>query len=112
MRPATKWHFYQQEANQKGELKVNLLKVLYLSPSSPVWPDGKIIWPLTTLKNGSRCGWVGRAVASNTSGPLFKSSHQQNLYLKFTVNCFEKTKIKKKEACDGALKNTEKLPQN
>ena len=46
---------------------------------------------------GSGCGSVDRAVASNTRGLWFKSSHQQNFILKiFTVNC-EKTKIKEKE---------------
>ena len=35
--------------------------------------------------NGSGCGTVGRAVASNTRGPRFKSSHQENLYVPSTV---------------------------
>ena len=41
---------------------------------------------------------MGRAVASDTRGPRFESSHWQllsDIYL-FTVNCIEKTKIKKK----------------
>ena len=29
---------------------------------------------------GSGCGSVGRAVASDTRGPWFESSHGQNLY--------------------------------
>ena len=29
---------------------------------------------------GSGCGSVGRVVTSNTRGPWFKSSYQQNLY--------------------------------
>ena len=29
--------------------------------------------------HGSGCGSVGRAVASDTRGPQFKSSHRQNL---------------------------------
>ena len=34
------------------------------------------------------CGSVGRAVASDTRGPWFKSSHQRNSYMNmFTVNC-------------------------
>ena len=48
---------------------------------------------------GSGCDTVGRAVASNARGPGFESSHRQtfisDIYL-FTVNCIEKTKIKKK----------------
>ena len=55
---------------------------------------------------GSGCGLVGRVVASDTRGPRFESSHRQNLcwtfvYL-FTINCIEKTKIKK-EAGNGTL---------
>ena len=48
---------------------------------------------------GSGCGSVGKAVASDTRGLRFESSHPQNLYWTLiTVNCIEKTKIKKKEA--------------
>ena len=47
---------------------------------------------------GSGCVSVGRAVASDTRGPRFESSHWQifisDIYL-FTV-CIEKMKIKKK----------------
>ena len=48
---------------------------------------------------GSVCGSVGRAAASDTRGPWFKSSHRRffnkkNIYLPI-VNCIEKTKIKK-----------------
>ena len=53
---------------------------------------------------GSGCGSVGRAVASDTRGSRFESSHWQtfisDIYL-FTVNCIEKMKIKKKEAGNG-----------
>ena len=38
--------------------------------------------------SGSGCGAVGRAVASNTRGPRFESSHRQlllNIYLLLTV---------------------------
>ena len=56
--------------------------------------------PFKQEKEGSGCGSVGRAVASNTRGPQFKSSHRQNLYWTFvylfTINCIEKTKINKK----------------
>ena len=40
----------------------------------------------------SGCGSVGKAVASDTRGPQIESGHRQI----FTVNCIEKTKIKKK----------------
>ena len=55
---------------------------------------------------GSGCGSVGRAVASDTRGPRFKSSHWQN-YIEhlFTVNCIEKTKIRKKRPGMAHLKN-------
>ena len=46
---------------------------------------------------GSSCGSVGRAVVSNTRGPRFEYSHRQILnWTLFTVNCIEKTKLKKK----------------
>ena len=43
---------------------------------------------------GSYCGAVGRAVTSDTRGPPFKSRHGQIFNL-CTVNCIEKTIIKK-----------------
>ena len=56
-----------------------------------------------TSNQGSGCGSVGRAVASNTRGPKFESSHwhsfMQNIL--FTFNCIENTKIKEKEAGNG-----------
>ena len=55
---------------------------------------------------------MGRAVASDTRGPRFESSHWQllsDIYL-FTVNCIEKTKIKKKRPWMAHfLKNVEEL---
>ena len=45
---------------------------------------------------GSGCGSVGRVIASDPRGPWFKSSHWQKLYWTYTINCIEKTKIKKK----------------
>ena len=52
---------------------------------------------------GSGCDSVGRAVASNARGPRFESTQiSKLLYPMFnclpTVNCNEKTKIKKKRA--------------
>ena len=54
---------------------------------------------------GSGCGSVGRAVASDTGGPLFESSHWQTLakFISPIVYCIEKTKIKKKEAWIGPI---------
>ena len=56
----------------------------------------------------SGCGSVGGAVASDTRGPWFKSSHRQvfisNICLPIVV-CIEKTKIKEKEAWNGPFKN-------
>ena len=40
------------------------------------------------LGQGSGCGSVGRAVASNTRGPRFESSHRQKIIEHLsTVNC-------------------------
>ena len=56
---------------------------------------------------GSGCGSVGRAVASNTRGPRFESSHQQkfifklNIWLLSTVYWKDKNKEKEKEAGYG-----------
>ena len=45
----------------------------------------------------SGCGSVGRAVAFDTRGPRFDSSHRQNFIEHlFIINCIEKTKIIKK----------------
>ena len=56
---------------------------------------------------GSGCGSVGRAVASDTRGPRFESSHQRifikNIYLHI-VNCVKKTKIKIKRPGMAHLK--------
>ena len=55
------------------------------------------------------CGSVGRAVTFDARGPRFESSHRQtfisDIYL-FTVNCIEKTKIKKKRPGMAHLKKT------
>ena len=54
---------------------------------------------------GSGCGSVGRAVASNSRCPWFKSSHRQKFIEHLsTVNCIEKTKIKEKVAGNGPFK--------
>ena len=43
------------------------------------------------------CGSVGRAVTFDPRGPWFESSHWQKIIVNiFTVNCFEKTKKRKK----------------
>ena len=45
---------------------------------------------------GSGCGSVGGAVAYDTRDPRFESSHRLNFFHAFTINCIEKTKIKKR----------------
>ena len=45
---------------------------------------------------GSGCGSVGRAVASNSGGPWFESSHQQKFILNIYCQLKKTTKIKKK----------------
>ena len=57
----------------------------------------------TMLDAGNGCASVGSAVASNTGGPWFKSSHWQTLCYLFTVNCIEKTKMKEKTAGIGQI---------
>ena len=52
----------------------------------------------TSWTMGSGCGSVGTAVASDTRGPRFHSSHQKT-YL-FILNCIEKTTIKEKRDRD------------
>ena len=47
---------------------------------------------------------VGRAVASNSRGPRFKSSHWQNLYWTFYCQLYWKDENKEKEAGYGPLK--------
>ena len=57
------------------------------------------------LKSGSGRGAVGTPVASNTRDPWFESSHWQILFtIKLYLICFEKTKLKIKEAGNGPLK--------
>ena len=55
---------------------------------------------LKVSSKGSGCDSVGKAFASDSRGPQFKSSHWQNLYWTFiylfTIGCVEKTKINKK----------------
>ena len=65
-----------------------------------------LIWEIWCVQKP--CKWsvaqlVGRAIASYTRGPEFKSSHRQIL---FTVNCIQKTKIKDRKA--GMLNKTSK----
>ena len=56
---------------------------------------------------GSGCGSIGRAVASNTRDPRFEFSHQQTFIEHlFTVNCVEKTKIKKKRSDMAHFRNS------
>ena len=59
---------------------------------------------------GSGCGSVGRAVASNSIGPWFESNHQQDCIMNMlTVNCNEKTKIKKKPRMAQFFKKINKI---
>ena len=59
---------------------------------------------------GSGCGSVGRAVAFDTRGPRFNSSHRQNFIEHlFIINCIEKMKINKKEAGNGPLFKKKKI---
>ena len=60
-------------------------------------------------KRGSGCGSVGRAVATDSRGLRFESSHQHKFILN-NVYCqlIEKTKIKKKRPDIGPIFNIQK----
>ena len=51
---------------------------------------------------GQWCGSAGRAVASDTRGPWFESSHQQMSFVG-TINCIEQTLIKSKETWNATI---------
>ena len=53
---------------------------------------------------GSGCGSVGRAVASNSRGPLFVSSHRQKYILNINCQLYWKDENKEKEAGNGPFK--------
>ena len=55
--------------------------------------------------NSSGCGWVGRAVASNSRGQWIKSSHRQKKLLNIYCLLYWKDKNEEKEAGNGHLKN-------
>ena len=68
-------------------------------------------WWVNTNQLGSGCGAVGRAVASNTRGPGFESSHWQllsNIYLLLTV-CRKDENKEKKRPRMAHLKKTNQL---
>ena len=73
-----------------------------------VWNFYKIFWCTKLAHLGSGCGSVGRAVASDTRGPWFESSHWQkfiyvlNICLLPTV--YWKDGNKEKEAGNGPFK--------
>ena len=63
---------------------------------------------MTNTFLGSGCGAVGRAVAYDTRGPRFESSHRQlllNIYLLLTV-CRKDENKEKRPGMAHLLKNT------
>ena len=56
---------------------------------------------VTTFGVGSGCGSVSRAVASNSRGPRFISSHRQKFILNIYCQLYWKDEIKEKEAGNG-----------
>ena len=50
---------------------------------------------------GSGCGSVGRAVASNSRGPRFESSHREKFILNIYCQLYLKDENKEKEAGNG-----------
>ena len=68
------------------------------------------IFPVTIRQLGSGCGAVGRAVAYDTRGPRFESSHRQlllNIYLLLTV-CRKDENKEKRPGMAHLLKKTKK----
>ena len=55
-------------------------------------------------KDGSGCGFVGRAAASNARGPRFESSHQQKKLFNVYCQVYWKDENKEKEAGIGPFK--------
>ena len=60
-------------------------------------------WDLSSCL-GSGCGSVGRAVASNSRGKLFESSHRQKFILNVYCQLYWKDENKEKEAWNGLFK--------
>ena len=83
-----------QNAFQQAYLKPTLKFLIWSTPAVHLHFYKELHW-------GSGCGSVGRAVASDTRGPRFESSHIIYIEHSFSVNCIEKTKIKLKEAGNG-----------
>ena len=50
---------------------------------------------LINLEQGSGCGAVGRAVASNSRGPRFESSHRQKFIEHLLSTVFKRRKEKR-----------------
>ena len=61
------------------------------------------VFPISSkfLKLGSGCGSVGWAVASNSRGPSFESSHCQKFILNIYCQMYWKDENKEKEAWNG-----------
>ena len=99
-------HFYSQicakfdmwkrtKINIKYSGLANLKKLTYVTFSLIRERERRKI-ELFLFLDKIKCGSVGRAIAFYTRDPQFESSHWQTLYYIFTLNCFEKTKIKEK----------------
>ena len=56
-------------------------------------------------KKGSRCGSLGRAIASDTTGPWFKFSDRGNIYIEqFLLSTVWKNENNEKETGNGLFK--------
>ena len=58
---------------------------------------------LNIVNMGSGCGSVDRAVASNSRGPWFESSHRQKFTFNIYCQLYWKDEIKEKEAGNGSF---------
>ena len=98
------WHQNRYETHHEMQIEVLIPKGKYLNFKNSIFAANQKLSLLgsiceqTAVKHpqiGRGCGSVGRVVTSYSGDPRFKSSHQQIL---FTINCIEKTEIKRKEA--------------
>ena len=89
-------HFYVDDQFNCKNYKIKFYRLLCkwsLLKEALLAEQEAIIKSLKVSGGGS----VGKAVASDTRGLRFKSQHRQSFYwIMLTVNCIEKTKIKKK----------------
>ena len=85
----------------------SILANFYIHLATFYWSHCLCCTQKIRFSKGRGCGTVGTAVVYDARGPQFESSHRQtfmsDIYL-YTVNCIEKTKIKKRRPIMAHLK--------